>query len=96
MKGLLYKEFFLGRKNYLAFLALFFVFALMGALVCLSMICGNLQSIPAEDPESVKTFAMIFTYAPYAFLLILCPIIAAIYALVGFAQFPDTELEEAA
>ena len=36
------------------------------------------------------------TYAPYAFLLILCPIVAAIYALVGFAQFPDTELEEAA
>ena len=36
------------------------------------------------------------TYGPYAFLLILCPIVAAIYALVGFAQFPDTELEEAA
>ncbi|MBO5166589.1 MAG: ABC-2 transporter permease [Lachnospiraceae bacterium] len=69
MKGLLYKEFFLGRKNYLAFLALFFVFALLGALVCLSMICGNLQSLPVEDPESVKTFALIFTYAPYALLL---------------------------
>lgn len=36
------------------------------------------------------------TYAPYAFLLVLSPIIATIYALVGFAQFPDTELEEAA
>lgn len=69
MKGLLYKEFYLGRKNYLAFLALAFVFALLGVLVCLSMICGNLQSLPIEDPEGVKVFVMIFTYAPYSILL---------------------------
>lgn len=30
------------------------------------------------------------TYAPYAFLLILCPVIAAVYACIGFAQFKDT------
>lgn len=38
------------------------------------------------------------TYAPYAFLLWINPIIAAIYALVGFAQFKDKgddEKEEA-
>ena len=29
------------------------------------------------------------TYAPYAFLLWINPIIAAIYALIGFAQFKD-------
>jgi NhaC family Na+:H+ antiporter len=33
------------------------------------------------------------SYAPYAFLLILSPIIAAIYACVGFAQFPAKEEE---
>lgn len=38
------------------------------------------------------------TYAPYAFLLILCPIIAAVYACIGFAQFKDDgeEKEETA
>lgn len=30
------------------------------------------------------------TYAPYAFLLIACPIVAAVYACIGFAQFKDT------
>lgn len=31
----------------------------------------------------------VFTYAPYAFFCILCPIIAAVYALTGFAQFKE-------
>lgn len=31
----------------------------------------------------------VFTYAPYAFFCILCPILAAIYALTGFAQFKE-------
>ncbi|MGN0431244.1 MAG: ABC-2 transporter permease [Lachnospiraceae bacterium] len=70
MKGLLYKEFFLGRKNYLAFLVLFFAFALLGALVCLSMICGNLKSLPVQEPESVQVLAGIFTYVPYALALL--------------------------
>lgn len=35
------------------------------------------------------------TYAPYAFLLILCPVIAAVYACIGFAQFKDNGEEEA-
>ena len=65
MKGLLYKEFYLGRKNYLAFLALTFVFSLLGALVCLSMICGNLQSIPVEEPDTVEQFTILFTYVLY-------------------------------
>lgn len=33
------------------------------------------------------------SYAPYAFLLLACPIIAIIYALVGFAQFEDDGTE---
>lgn len=36
------------------------------------------------------------TYAPYAFLLWINPIIAAIYALVGFAQFKDKGEEKTA
>ena len=36
------------------------------------------------------------TYAPYAFLLWINPIIAAVYALIGFAQFKDKGEEEQA
>ena len=35
----------------------------------------------------------VFTYAPYAFFCILCPLIAIIYAITGFAQFNE-EYEE--
>ncbi|SMP71370.1 Na+/H+ antiporter NhaC [Anoxynatronum buryatiense] len=37
----------------------------------------------------------VFAYAPYAFFCILCPVIAAIYALVGFAQFKEVYEDEA-
>ena len=69
MKGLLYKEWCLGKKNCGLFLALSLVFCLLGILVFLSMICGNLQSWPSKEPESVKVFAMTFTYVPYILML---------------------------
>lgn len=31
----------------------------------------------------------VLTYAPYAFFCVLCPIIATIYAITGFAQFKE-------
>lgn len=37
----------------------------------------------------------VFTYAPFAFFCILCPIIAVIYALTGFAIFMETDEVEA-
>ena len=84
MKGLLYKEFILGRKNYLAFLALAFVCALLGVLVCLSMICGNLQSVPTEDPEGVKVFNPAFDVTDN-------DLIAGIVTEFGVARAPYTE-----
>ncbi len=69
MKGLLYKEWCLGKKTCGLFLALSLVFCLLGILVFLSMICGNLQSWPSKEPESVKVFAMTFTYVPYILML---------------------------
>ncbi len=35
----------------------------------------------------------VFTYAPYAFFCILCPIIATIYAFTGFGIFKETDEE---
>lgn len=74
MKGLLYKEFYLTRKTYLGFVGLALGFSMLGVMVCLSMLCGNLQRLAAEDPDSVKMFASVFTYTP--FLLALCQVSA--------------------
>ncbi|MBQ9142953.1 MAG: ABC-2 transporter permease [Lachnospiraceae bacterium] len=69
MKGLLFKEFYLTRKTYLGFLLVFVGVASLCVLVCLSMICGNLQSIPAESPEEVESFFQMFVYVPYGILV---------------------------
>ena len=69
MKGLLYKEFYMGRKSYALFFALAFVFSLLGFLVFLSMICGNMKNMPSEDPQSVKIYATMFIYVPFLLIL---------------------------
>lgn len=69
MKGLLYKEWCIGKKNCSLFLIMSLVFCLLGILVFLSMICGNLKSWPSEQPESVKVFTYIFCYVPYILML---------------------------
>ncbi len=69
MKGLLYKEFYLTRKTYLGFLGLAIGISLLCILVCISMICGNLQSVPTESPEDVESYFQIFIYAPFVLLL---------------------------
>lgn len=66
MKGLLFKEFYLTRKVYLGFLGLFVGLASLGILVCLSMICGNLQSIRTENPGEMQMYFQMFAYASLA------------------------------
>lgn len=68
MKGLLYKEFLVGRKIYLIFLALSLLFSVLGFLVCLSMICGNLDYL-LEEPELAQNVAEICVYLPFILLL---------------------------
>lgn len=65
MKGLLYREFCIGRKTFFSFLALTLVFIVLGILVCLSMICGNLQEF-ARDRAQVQSVVGMFTYLPFA------------------------------
>lgn len=48
MKGLLFREFYLGRKYYLLSFAMYLLIAVMSILVNLSMICGNLSRL-SED-----------------------------------------------
>lgn len=70
MKGLLYKEFYLSGKTYLSFIALTLMLGILGILICLSMICGNLKPMALEDPEMLPDFASMFTYLPFILSLI--------------------------
>lgn len=69
MKGLLYKEWKLCKKNILCFFALALVFSVLGFLVFLSMKCGNLRSW-AKEETTVNVYAQVFFYVPYALLLL--------------------------
>ncbi len=69
MKGLLYKEWCLGKKTFALFLTLSMLFTVLGILVFLSTMCGNLKTWPENDPESIKVFAITFTYVPYILML---------------------------
>lgn len=69
MKGLIYKEFYLGKKNFLTFGIVTIMFAVLGVLVCLSMDFGNLHNL--ADGDGMRSYyAQIFFYAPYIILLL--------------------------
>ncbi len=70
MKGLLYKEWCLLKKNLGTFFLIAMVFTVLGVLVFLSMECGNLRNFKDEAQESVAMFLMTFTYVPYIIFLL--------------------------
>lgn len=67
MKGLLYKEWCLNKKSICLFALIALVFSVLGLLVFLSMICGNLKGV--LDPESTSMLLSIFTHTPYIIAL---------------------------
>ncbi|MBP3337801.1 MAG: ABC-2 transporter permease [Lachnospiraceae bacterium] len=69
MKGLLYKEWCLGKKTFALFLTLSMVFTVLGILVFLSTMYGNLKTWPETEPGSIKVFATMFSYVPYILIL---------------------------
>lgn len=66
MRGLIYKELFLGKKNYIGFLAVALGLALLGVLVGLGIRYGNIQDLEAEE---VTRFFQMFVYFTYVILL---------------------------
>ena len=70
MKGLLYKEFYLSKKTYLLFMGLTLMMGLLGALICLSMVSGNLQPMAEDDPTMLSVYTTLFTYLPFTLSLI--------------------------
>ncbi len=69
MKGLIYKEFYLGKRNLIAFGIVTIMFAVLGIFVCFSMEFGNLHKL--ADGEGMRNYyAQIFFYVPYLILLL--------------------------
>ncbi len=62
MKGLIYKEFLLGKKNYLGFLAFAIGLACLGILVGLGTRFGNIQDYTVEEKSSFYNTFVYFTY----------------------------------
>lgn len=93
MKGLFYRELYLQRKGILAVIITFFVFNLLGLLLYLSMLYGNLGKIYSseEDIQGIHSLLFgIFTYFS-SFIIMLMPaetfgVIASDYA-VGWMRF---------
>ena len=71
MKGLIFKELYLGRKNYLLMTAIWFMLSVLGILIRLSMLYGNLANIPTITSDGTDLIIFYtFMYAP-AFVLFL-------------------------
>ena len=66
MKGLIYKELFLGKKTYFGILAVALGLALLGVLVALGIRYGNIQDMEAEE---VTRMFHIFVYATYGIIV---------------------------
>ena len=67
MKGLIYKEFLLGKKSYLGFLALVVGVGILGILVGLGTRFGNIQDYTVQEKS---VFFNIFVYFTYVVLLL--------------------------
>ena len=66
MRGLIYKEFKLNRKFYSSFMGMAIMFGLLGFLVVLSSICGNLKNFAADNKDLFGFIVSVLTYMPFA------------------------------
>lgn len=77
MRGLIYKEFKLNRKFYSSFMGMAVIFALLGFLVVLSSICGNLKNFAADNKDLFEFIVSVLTYMPFAM---------AVFSVFGVVQ----------
>ncbi len=93
MKGLFYRELYLQRKGLLAVIITFFVFNLLGLLLYLSLLYGNLGKIYSSEEDIQGIHSVLFTVFTYfsSFIIMLMPaeafcLVASDYA-VGWMRF---------
>lgn len=79
MKGLIFRELYLGRKNMLVVAAVSFVFGIIGILIRLSMNIGNLSLLSEETlTELDLNTYMIFSVMTGALLLMISTVISEV------------------
>lgn len=64
MKGLVYRDLYLGKKTFLVYTILSMATALFGVLMSISSRCGNLESFSKNSPSEFELVINIFTYIP--------------------------------
>ena len=70
MKGLVFRELYLGRKNILLTTLVWIMFVIIGILIRLSMLYGNMAKLPLEDLVRTETvICNAFIYAPILVLM---------------------------
>lgn len=65
VKGLIFRELYLTRKNYIICLCIWLMFSMLGILFQLSALYGNLAKLPVEDQLDMR---YIWLYAPVIIL----------------------------
>ena len=70
MKGLLYRDFYLGKKTYILHGMIALAMAIFGILVGVSSHCGNLVNYADNNPGSFEIIIKIFMYLPIFMLVI--------------------------
>lgn len=64
MKGLLYRDFYLGKKTYILYGIIAAGIGFFGLLVSLSSVCGNLVNYADNNPGGFETTIKVFIYVP--------------------------------
>ena len=70
MKGLLYRDFYLGKKTYILHGTIAAAMGLLGGLVSLSSVCGNLTGYANNNPGGFEIVIKIFMYLPIFMIVI--------------------------
>lgn len=71
MKGLIYRELYLARKSYIGGMIVVAMFIVLGVLIRLSLVCGNLADLDAETYKMVDMASyIVFSYLPLLLLLV--------------------------
>ena len=70
MKGLLYRDFYLGKKTYILYGMISIAMALFGILVSISFHCGNLVNYADNNPGSFENIIKILMYLPIFMIVI--------------------------
>ena len=70
MINLIYKEIYLGRKRIILFSVFSFIVAVLGVLIRISLVCGNMKMLPSDSYKSADTMTYyVFCFLPFLIMM---------------------------